>query len=431
VIARLRLGTGAVTLELPAALATVALAAAPSAAERVLDPAAEARALGLEAPLVKGGRVVVVIPDRTRPFPLVETLPALVHALLERGVSAGHVAIAVASGTHVAGAADVAPERLGALPQGITLVRHDPDGPMVDCGVTPAGTPVRVNAVLADAATVLCLGGTAFHYFAGFGGGPKMLFPGLGARASIAINHSRALAPWPPGGLADGVGPGRLTGNPVAEDLFALAQFLPTAFHLTLWPGSVPDTWHGARWSSLEEFASVCARYAAGRRVGPARAFDVVFASAGGAPRDLDVVQSHKALFHAAQYVRSGGLLVYAAAIEEGIGSPALARRLAEAPGDRAALAQGARERYDLNAQTALSLAAIAARVRVLWIAGRREPLLEPWGIRFAGRTAPLAGELDTLLAAAERTLRAAVIDAASEVLPADAQDLEPARPGA
>jgi len=369
-----------------------------------VDLAAEACALAKEAGA--DGRILIVVPDRTRAFPLARVLPSLVEALLARGAAPERVTIVLASGTHVAADADLDPSHLGRLPLGVRVVRHDPDGPMARCGVTPAGTPVEVHPALLEADRVLALGGTAFHYFAGFGGGGKMLFPGLGARAAVAANHRRSLAPWPPGGLAEGVEPGRLDGNPVAMDLRDVHALLPPARHLTVWGSD--GGFCGERWTEVEAFARLCDRYARGRRVGAPHAAEVVIASCGGHPKDLDVVQAHKALFHAARYARDGAQLVLFAACAEGIGSPTLARWLARP--DRAALESEARSAYDLNAQTAISLAAIAARVRVTWVSSRPLPELERWGFEVVtGPAAALAGLLGPAL----------VLPAAGDVLPA------------
>ena len=78
----------------------------------------------------------------------------------------------------------------------------------------------------------LTLGGVSLHYLAGFGGGPKMVFPGVASRAGAAANHKRALGPLPPGGLHPGCGPGRIEGNPVAEDIAQAAAVDPAQVSL-------------------------------------------------------------------------------------------------------------------------------------------------------------------------------------------------------
>ena len=354
--------------------------------------------------------MLLVVPDRTRPLALGAVLDAVGNALLAAGIDPGQVTIAIASGSHASTEADAAPERLGTWARGVRILAHRPEDATASVGRTPAGTDVRVHPALLAPGKVLALGGIAFHYFAGFGGGPKLLFPGLGARASIADNHRRSLGSWPPGGLASGIEPGRLEGNPLAEDLAAVALLLPAATHLSLWEGETQT----AVWRERSGFVAACERYARGRTVGVARAFDLVVASAGGHPRDLDVVQAHKALFHAALYARDGATLVLFAECVEGIGSRPLRGWLSVT--DRGELEARARAAYDLNAQTAISLAAIAARCRVVWVGSGAPPELDALGIVRA--TDPLAA----LRAALERsTGPAALLPVATAVVPARA----------
>jgi nickel-dependent lactate racemase len=328
-----------------------------------------------------------------------------------RGASAGKIVVAVASGTHRPSEHELSASHLGELPPGVRVRGHDADGPWRAWGRTAAGTLVEVDHRMMMTNALFALGSVVFHYFAGFGGGGKMLFPGLGGRDSIASNHRLALAPWPPGGLAEGVEPGRLDGNPVAIDLAEAHAFLPEAHHLSLWP--VTGGYAGGRWSARSDFEALCARYAANRRVGERAAYDLVFAECTG-PGGIDVVQAHKALFHAALYARDGGQVILEAPCPEGIGSAAMARWLAAA--NRDALERDAREHYDLNAQTAISLAAIARRVRVTWIAREPLPLLDRWDVRV---THDADAEFARALAAARAGARVVRLPAPTDVLPA------------
>jgi nickel-dependent lactate racemase len=353
--------------------AAVLVAPAPSG-EPLQDPAELAAAAVAALAPGAGDSLLLVVPDRTRAVPLARLLAALWPELDRAGVAPERITLAVAAGTHRSDRLDIAAARLGPLPPRLRVHVHDADGPCVDLGLTPAGTPVRVDRVLVDADRVLSLGGIAFHYFAGFGGGWKAFFPGLAERAAVAANHRRSLGPWPPGGLAPGVGPGRIAGNPVAEDLRDVARLLPPAVVWTTWDEGT----RGAVDARVEDYAATCARYAAPRRVGAPASASLVVASAGGWPRDVDVVQSHKALLHAARYTAPGGRIVFHAGCREGAGSAAMERWLARA--DRGDLEAAARAAYDLNAQTAISLAAIGAAHDVTWFAERPLPELARWG---------------------------------------------------
>ncbi len=377
------------------------------------DPALLAAAAVAALAPRSGDSLLLVIPDRTRALPLARLLGALWPALAATGVDGARVTLAVAGGTHRSNPHDVDAERLGPLPGGVRIHLHSADDPGVDLGTTPAGTPVRVDRGLVDADRVLAVGGIAFHYFAGFGGGWKAFFPGLGERGAVAANHRRSLGPWPPGGLAAGVEPGRLAGNPVAEDLRAVAALLPPAVVWTAWD----DGERGAVDTDTAGYAATCARYAAPRRVGVAHAAPLVVASAGGWPRDADIVQAHKALLHAARYAVPGAPIVFHAGCREGAGSSAMERWLARA--DRADLEGTARAAYDLNAQTAISLAAIGAAHPVTWFAERALPELARWG--FELRRGGLADAVSFAEGMAEKLGAAPLLlPRAADILPGD-----------
>ena len=346
-----------------------------------LEPgvARAAHRLGTQLEGLRGQDILVLVPDRTRQFDPALTLLPLLDGLIENGASGEAIRVAIASGSHVATEDDV--RRLGRLPHGVRVLRHDPDGPSALAGTTPGGTEVRVNPALLESDVVCAIGPVAFHYFAGFGGGGKLLFPGLGERRSIAANHRLSLAPER--GLANGVEPGRTRDNPVARDLREAHRLLPQAHHLTL--GTRLGTEFACRWSNPLQFDLLCKVWASERIRGEARSADMVL---GNAQPDIDVVQSHKALYHLALYARDGASILLGGACPEGIGSPTLARWLALP--DRATLEREARANYDLNAQTAISLAAIAERTEVTWIARSERRAFGPAARRRPTRSARL-----------------------------------------
>lgn len=413
--ASLAIGRARIDFSWPEGSEPELLAPPPGPGGPTLDLETEARRLAHDLSIARGTEVLVVVPDRTRNFPLERVLPALVAELVLRGVPESSITIAAASGTHRGDPADLAPSRTGVLPRGVARLAHDASRGGVDFGVSTRGTHAEVHAAVREADAIAALGGTAFHYFAGFGGGWKLLFPGLGMRAAIAANHRLSLGGMPPGGLASGVGPGMLAGNPVAEDLREIATLLPPVRQLTLWRNG--HGYDGGRWSDPAGFVSLCERFADSRRQGEAHAFDIVVASAGGWPRDIDLVQAHKALFHASLYARDGAILVLAAQCEEGVGSASLVRWLTER--DLPVLEERARASYDLNAQTAISLATIARRVAVRWIAQEALPALAGFGVVFEQNLeAAVSDALARHRARASAAPRIAFLPEAGEVVP-------------
>jgi nickel-dependent lactate racemase len=100
------------------------------------------------------------------------------------------------------------------------VVNHDSrdEGRLVEVGRTSRGTRLRVNRCLAEADVIVTTGRIKPHYFAGYGGGTKGIFPGLGAEADIRQNHLLKAEP--------GSALGRADLNPCREDLEEAARRL-------------------------------------------------------------------------------------------------------------------------------------------------------------------------------------------------------------
>jgi len=85
---------------------------------------------------------------------------------------------------------------------------------LVDCGVTKAGNPVRINREVAEADLRIAIGGIVPHLGAGFGGGGKMMIPGVAGVETIRSMHvdfSERLGLREREGTGEGLG--RIDGN--------------------------------------------------------------------------------------------------------------------------------------------------------------------------------------------------------------------------
>ncbi len=109
----------------------------------------------------------------------------MIQAIVEV-VPRERVTLVVASGTHT-GDAGVVPGPYRDLP----VVVHDAHrlDRCADLGVTRRGTRVRILDVVAHADLVVVTGRLRPHYFAGYSGGAKGLFPGCGYADDILQNH--------------------------------------------------------------------------------------------------------------------------------------------------------------------------------------------------------------------------------------------------
>jgi nickel-dependent lactate racemase len=321
----------------------------------------------LETVLAGGGldlaRPAVVVADKTRLCGYPRYLPVLLAALEEHGADPRRIRIFIAYGTHPPQSDDESATAYGGAFHSYHWIHHRCDrDDFVDLGATGRGTPVRLRADLQQASCVVTFGAISHHYFAGYGGGRKLIFPGLGEKSAIYRNHGLFLDP-DRRRLNPGCRAGGLDGNPLAEDLAEVEVFRPAdlAVHGILDSrGRVCDLLVGR---GAEHFRKACERHASHCEVRPGLSYDLVVASCGGFPKDINFIQSHKALHNAAAFVRDGGRLILLAQCRDGIGSQTFLPwfRLGgwNAAFDRLA------ENYMGNGGTALAMMAKLKRIRI------------------------------------------------------------------
>src|SRR6187401_2406591 len=88
---------------------------------------------------VAGKDILVLLPDRTRPFPFESILPQVAFILRGAGADLDRLVFAIASGTHVPGPADLDPLR-SLLPGSPRILDPLPEEQMISVGTTERGT---------------------------------------------------------------------------------------------------------------------------------------------------------------------------------------------------------------------------------------------------------------------------------------------------
>ena len=245
----------------------------------------------------------------------------MLDGLEQHGMDPGNLKIIIGYGTHLRQSNEECRLAYGSAYDHYSFIHHDcqlKDG-FKELGHTSKGTPIRFRRDIFEASSIITMGAVSHHYFAGYGGGRKLVFPGCGERNSIYKNHGLYLD-GTAGTIAAGCRPGVLEGNPLAEDLFEIEEKLPAdlAIH------GILDS-HGSLCNLLlghgrEKFLEACILHGQNCEV-DAPCYDIVVASSGGYPKDINFIQSHKAVHNAAMFVREGGLLLLYAECRDGVGS--------------------------------------------------------------------------------------------------------------
>ena len=261
-----------------------------------------------------GEKVAIVTSDNTRPFPGHIVLPQAIGELESAGIPPADITVTVALGIHRPLGADEIRALVGDATYGRVRCENSKPDDFVRLGVTSRGTPVEITRAVAAADRRVTLGNIEYHYFAGYSGGAKALIPGVSTRAAIQSNHRMMVRPE--------AAAGRIDGNPVRADIDEVLEYCPIDFIVNV---------------VLDEHKKIVRAFAghpiAAHRAGcafldclyskrlPGKS-DIVIASQGGSPKDVNLYQLQKALDNAKYAVRDGGVVILAGTCDEGMGEP-------------------------------------------------------------------------------------------------------------
>ena len=149
-------------------------------------------------------RCVIIFDDMTRPTKTWQMLPAVLDELGRGGMGEDQIVFVMASGAHGGRMLFDFQKKLGVdVPERFLVFNHNPYENLVDLGVTSHGTPVLVNREVMSCDLKVTVGAIMPHFGYGFGGGSKMLLPGVSGLDSITPNHR----------IGEGTGPGCVEEN--------------------------------------------------------------------------------------------------------------------------------------------------------------------------------------------------------------------------
>ncbi len=299
----------------------------PDPAKMVLD--AVARPLlgpSLRERAQAAGNVVLIVPDGTRSARIPEILPVLLQALVDWGIAPERQSVVVACGTHPSVHQEELEGIVGSLAPQVTVIQHDARdaSALMTAGTVKGGGLIRLNRAVMEADLLVTIGGVRHHYFAGFGGGPKMVFPGVAGYEEIQANHARVFDLSGPEPIRrPQCEPGRLEANPVAEEIGEAADLRPPDIAVCLVPGIDGGVAEAVAGPWREAWGAAVARVRERLEVIDGQ-FDLVVASGGGAPSDETLIQAHKGLDAVCRFARPGAEVLFLASMAGGAGSDAI-----------------------------------------------------------------------------------------------------------
>lgn len=258
--------------------------------------------------------IVLIASDHTRPVPS-KIITPLVLAEIRLGNPQANITILISTGTHRASTREELVEKFGlSIVENEHIVMHNAVGSeVVLVGSLPSGGDVLINRTAVEADLLISEGFIEPHFFAGFSGGRKSVFPGITNRQSVLANHCAEFVAHPNSRA------GILKGNLIHEDMLHAAEISGLAFIINV---------------VLDEDKNIVAAFAghfneahqkgvdfilSQASVGKQLA-DIVISTNNGYPLDQNIYQAVKGMTAAEGTCNPGGVIIMVAECGDGHG---------------------------------------------------------------------------------------------------------------
>jgi nickel-dependent lactate racemase len=354
--------------------------------------------------------VGIAINDKTRPVPHPNPVVSLLNHLESLGFEQKSIKLFIGSGTHKPMVKD---EFEHILPKSIVenyeIIAHNcDDSPMVDLGKSKFNTPIKINRDFYSCDFKIVVGNIEPHHFMGFSGGIKTAAIGLAGRETITANHAMLIDDMAQSGIYHR--------NPLRQEIEEIGQKIKIDFCL----GSVLDedkqilqVYFGAPGLVMHE-AIPYIRKIFGAEV--STPYDLVIASPGGYPKDINFYQAEKGLTHAARITKDGGCVILLAECAEGSGSTAYEKYVSNAESNREIINQFDSGFFEIGPHKAFQIAREAERINIILVSDVLPEQVNQWKL-----TPGTTHELDQLIRSVTSTLppdaRIAILPAASRTM--------------
>ncbi|MBA7574116.1 Lactate racemase [subsurface metagenome] len=309
----------------------------------------------------KAKKILIIVNDITRPTPYEIILPPLLDGLRQIGIKKENIIFIIATGIHRSNSPEEIKEMFGEnIFSAYKFINHDCDDPhLKDLSKLKSGNELWVDPIISDIDFLITTGVIVPHYFAGFSGGRKSILPGICGRKTIEANHAQM--------VHHDARAGNLKGNPVHEEMQEAAEKVGVDFNINV----VTDENHkiveivaGELLTSWQQGVEICKKiYLCPIK----KKAEVVIASAGGYPKDINVYQAQKALNNSCQAIKPGGTIILLAECLEGYGEATFEKWIEEAnsPGD---IIKRLKNKFVLGGHKAYAIARAVKEVEVILI---------------------------------------------------------------
>ncbi|UCE13768.1 MAG: DUF2088 domain-containing protein, partial [Candidatus Heimdallarchaeota archaeon] len=148
---------------------------------------------------------VIVVEDTSRPSKCSLICETILRELNSAGISNSNITIIGAIGAHRPMTRSDYIKKVGKnVVNQVNIENHHPYENLIELGKSSMGTPIFLNKTYFEADVKIAVGTVIPHPLAGFGGGAKIVLPGICGIETLAANHEKGLE-------GEGIGIGEIT----------------------------------------------------------------------------------------------------------------------------------------------------------------------------------------------------------------------------
>jgi lactate racemase len=319
-----------------------------------------------------GKRIGIAVNDTTRPVPNNLLLPPLVKYLEQNGAKKSDISFFIASGTHKQTDAHewehIFPTEILA---NYTIYRHDCDdgGNLIFLGETSMKTPIYVNKHFFHEDIKIVVGNIEPHHFMGYSGGAKSAAIGLAGRETIRLNHSHL--------LEKESFIGNYENNPTRLDMEEIGDRMGITAALNVVLNAekqiVQVFWGSPR--AVMQAGIPVSRQVCQKKIG--QKYDLVIASPGGYPKDINLYQAQKAITHVSMITKKEGIIILVAECREGLGSNELEEYLSHYSSLQEVVKIFQKSKFEIGPHKAYQLALQANQYRIILVSSIETAIIQ------------------------------------------------------
>ncbi|SHJ98184.1 Nickel-dependent lactate racemase [Geosporobacter subterraneus DSM 17957] len=272
-----------------------------------------------------GENVLLIVSDITRAW--IRTNQFLVHIInYLNGLSIPDqdISVLIALGTHRPSTEEEKKQIVGEeIYNRIAIYDHDcfDPGQLENLGTSSAGTPIQIHKRVVAADRVILTGGIVFHLFAGFGGGAKGIVPGVAGLETIQHNHRLTFYEGESAGLNPDACSNKIEGNPMRQDITEICRRVNPDFlfnavldaegnFIEFVAGDFEAAWLKGC-NTIRQLYGIEVKEKA----------DLIIASAGGYPKDINLYQSVKTMDNCIFGGKEDSVILLLAECRDGLGA--------------------------------------------------------------------------------------------------------------